>query len=157
LVAPLINRRQVLISTGALATLAAGWGALHRPAAPLDSPFLGRTPRATLTAAFRVLLPADADVDAIIAEVDAFLAGDDPVLGDQLRLALGVLEHTAGVRAFSRMPLERQTDVLRSWQDSGRPLRRQIFQALRKTAVFSLYCDPARWPALGYDGPWVGR
>ncbi|MED5371926.1 MAG: gluconate 2-dehydrogenase subunit 3 family protein [Myxococcota bacterium] len=153
------SRRHLLLGGLSLAT-AAGLGSVlwaHRPPQQwLDSPFLGATPRATLVAALEVLLPEPARAPELAAGVDSFLATDDPAVAEQLRLALLVLEHGAGLRAFSRMPLAQRTQVLLDWESSELVLRRQIFQALRKTAVFTFFADPGQWSVMGYDGPWVG-
>lgn len=118
---------------------------------------MGAQPRATLEAAFEVLLPDPAQAALLAGEVDAFLAGDDPELAEQLPVALLVLEHSAGLVGFHRMPLTRRQEVLRGWEGSRLVLRRQIFQALRRTAVMSFYANPAAWADIGYDGPLVGR
>lgn len=90
-------------------------------------------------------------------EVDRFLAGDDPELAEQLPVALLMLEHSAGVVGFHRMDLAGRSQVLRAWESSDLAHRRQIFQALRRTAVMSFFASPESWAAIGYDGPLVGR
>jgi hypothetical protein len=46
--------------------------------------------------------------------------------------------------------------VLGEWERSGWNLKRQVFQALRRLAAFAWYTRPLSWPAIGYDGTWVG-
>lgn len=161
---PPLSRRQLLGGGLWLVggwVLARAWG--HRPLAGApDGAFLGPSARATLQAALEALLPDGADAAAVAADVDAFLAAGDPVLGGQLRLALGALEHLAGVGPlttvrFSRMPLGRRREVLEAWRVSGLGPKRRIADALRRVALFSWYTRPETWPGLGYDGPWVGR
>lgn len=134
------------------------WAFAHRPPGEdLDSPFLGTQPRATLEAAFEVLLPDPAQAVLLAGEVDAFLASDDPAVAEQLPVALLVLEHSVGLRGFHRLPETRRRAVLTAWEGSRLLLRRQIFQALRRTAVMSFFAHPSNWAAMGYDGPLVGR
>lgn len=157
-----MDRRRLLLGGGALFAggwlLAQAWG--HRPMGALPSPFLGSSARRTLERALEVLLPDDAPVAEIALDVDRFLADGDPVVAHQLRLALGVLEHTAGLPGFARFSrLDRgsRAAVLEAWRRSALGPRRQIADALRRVALFSWYARPESWAAIGYDGPWVGR
>lgn len=104
-----------------------------------------------------MLLPDPAQAGLLAAEVDAFLATDDVAVAEQLPVALLVLEHSAAVRGFHRLPIARRQAVLEGWERSRLVLRRQIFQALRRTAVMSFFAHPSNWAAMGYDGPLVGR
>ncbi len=143
--------------------LAGGWlfaQALgHRPVGAEPSA------RRTLEAALEALLPEGtprADVLAVADGIDTFLAGSDPILGGQLRLALGVLEHAGGAgplsfARFSRLPVERRREVLEGWRTSALGPKRQIADAVRRVALFAWYTRSETWAALGYDGPWVGR
>ena len=150
-----LSRRQLLLGTGAVGVLGAVALAVgHVPLGPLDSPFLGSSPRRTLQAVLEVLLPVPAEAERIAANVDAFLVTDDPALGAELRMALGVVEHWGLVR-FSRRSLEARRATLEAMEQSALGLRRQIFQALRRLALFSYFADPVSWDAIGYDGPWV--
>jgi len=123
----------------------------------LDSPFLGAQPRATLLAAFEVLLPDARVAESLALEVDRVLSGQDPELAEQLPTALLLLEHTAGFVGFHRMDIGRRQEVLKAWESSPLGVRRQVFQALRRTAVMSFFASPESWSAMGYDGPLVGR
>ncbi|MFT5586808.1 MAG: hypothetical protein ACI9VR_004410 [Cognaticolwellia sp.] len=118
---------------------------------------MGAQPRATLQAAFEILLPDARSAESLALEVDRFLAGDDPELAKQLPTALLLLEHTAGFVGFHRMDLDRRRQVLLGWESSSVAVRRQVFQALRRTAVMSFFAGPESWAAIGYDGPLVGR
>lgn len=126
----------------------------HAPLGPLDSPFLGSSPRRTLVAVLEVLLPVPEEAERVAGNVDAFLVSDDPVLGSELRMALGVVEHWGLVR-FSRKDLNARRATLVAMEHSSMGVRRQIFQALRRLALFSWYADPVSWDSIGYDGPWV--
>jgi len=151
-----LTRRQLMLGCGAVGALGAVALAVgHAPMAALDSPFLGTSPRRTLESVLEVLLPVPEDAARVAANVDAFLVTDDPALGAELRLALGVVEHWGFVR-FSRRDLGDRREVLRAMESSSLGLRRQIFQALRRLALFSWFADPASWETVGYDGPWVG-
>ena len=115
-----------------------------------------------MEAALEFLLPVPELASEVAGDVDGFLAQGDPVLGEQFRLALRVLEHLGGAgpvgfRRFSRLPVERRLEVFEAWRRSSFGLKRQIAEALRKTASFSWYVRPDAWPDIGYDGPWVGR
>ncbi|MEQ1501541.1 MAG: hypothetical protein ABMB14_04890 [Myxococcota bacterium] len=156
--------RRSLVGGGLL--LAGGWAVAtawgHRPVDGPPGVFLGRQTRATLVAALEVLLPDGAPASEVADDVDRFLAGSDPVLGGQLALALGLLEHLGGTgilrfARFSRRPRAERAQVLDAWQRSGFGAKRQVAAAIRKVALFSWYARPATWGALGYDGPWVGR
>jgi len=130
--------------------------------APLESPFLGPGPRRTLEAALEFLVPVPELAPQVAGDIDAFLAQGDPVLGEQFQLALRVLEHLGGTgpfafRRFSRLPVERRLEVFDAWRRSSLGLKRQIADAIRKTASFSWYVRPDAWPDIGYDGPWVQR
>jgi hypothetical protein len=144
------------------ASYAAGhaWG--HRSLRGPDGAFLAASPLATLSAALEALLPEGAPVDAMARDVDGFLAAGDPVLAGQLSVALRVLEHAGGAgilgfRRFSRLDPAARRGVLDRWIVSRIGPKRQIADAVRRVALFSYYARPETWPALGYDGPLVGR
>lgn len=155
-----LSRRQLL---GGGALLAAGWvtaQVVGRWPPPQDSPFLGAGARRALGAAFDALLPDPARAEALADGVDRYLAGSDPLVAGQLRVALLVLEHGGGLgllsfRAFSERSREEREQLLTSWERSRLGPKRQIAAALRKVAMFSYYSLPEVWPELGYDGPWV--
>ena len=88
--------------------------------------------------------------------MDGFLADTDPIMAEQLRLALKVLEHwPSGLRfsRFSRLSVQARQQVLADWTASGLTPKRQIAVAVSKTALFTHYARPQVWPAIGYDGP----
>ncbi len=148
-----LSRRQLLGGGGSL--LVAGylsafaWG--HRP--------YGTT---TLTAAFEALLPVEADAAALAAGVEAFVRKGDPVLAGQLNAALVVLEHLGGAgpltfRRFSRLPKSERLQIIDDWRASSTVTKRQIADAVRRTALFTWYSQPESWSSIGYEGPWVKR
>jgi hypothetical protein len=156
--------RRTLLGGGLL--LGLGWavGQLwgHRPMEPADSPFLGASARTTLVAVLSALLPEDAPHAEVADEIDRFLAAGDPVVGGQLVLALGALEHLGGsgplaFSRFSRRSRTERTEVLEGWRLSAFGPKRRIGDALRRVALFGWYARPSTWEAIGYDGPWVGR
>jgi hypothetical protein len=128
------------------------WG--HRPLALAATP-LGRT-RRTLLAAFEILLPPEARAEDIVAGVESFLANAPPINIEQLRLALSALEHLGGTNplrpaSFSRRSREDRSQILENWRLSRVGFKRQIYQALHKTAAFSWYSSPAAFSSIGYD------
>ena len=156
--------RRTLIGGGLLVGLGWATGQLwgHRPMDPAQSPFLGSAARTTLEAALDALLPEGAPFSEVAEEVDRFLAGGDPIIGGQLVLALGALEHTGGsgllaFRRFSRLPRAERVAILEGWRSSAFGPKRRIADALRRVAVFGWYARPSTWASIGYDGPWVGR
>jgi hypothetical protein len=155
-----LSRRVVLVSAGSLGLgwlLGQAWG--HRPVPGPEGQVLGQGALATLTAALEVFLPQGAPIAQIASDIDAFLAQSDPVLVEDLSMALLVLEHAggAGFQRFSRLSPAERTEILASWQRSSLLTKRRIADALRRTAVFTWYARPESWPSIGYDGPWVGR
>ncbi|HHO52759.1 MAG TPA: hypothetical protein ENK18_18255 [Deltaproteobacteria bacterium] len=147
--------------------LAGGWlvaqGLGQRPPSGASSgAFLGASALGTLIATLEALLPGGADARAVAIDVDAFLAQGDRVLGGQLQLALGVLEHSAALSPlasvrFSRLSVAQRRHVIETWRRSRWGTRRRIADALRRLALFSWYSRPEAWDAIGYDGPWIGR
>lgn len=158
-----ISRRAAVASAGVASLawlLGQAWG--HRPVQGPEGVALGKAARTTLVSALEVFLPEGAPVEAVASDIDRFLAGGDPVLVEDLSVALMVLEHTGGAgplafRRFSRLALPERQAVLERWARSSVLTRRRIADALRRTAVFSWYARPEVWPQIGYDGPWVQR
>ncbi|MEZ4241138.1 MAG: hypothetical protein R3F59_34260 [Myxococcota bacterium] len=160
---PGLSRRHLL---GGGLLLAAGYVAAHavghRPVGGPAGRALSVGPRATLQAALEAQLPRDAPVAAITADVDRFLAAGDPVVLGQLDVALLLLEHLGGAgpigfRRFTRLDRDARVAVLERWRVAAFGPKRQIAGAVRRIALFSYYSRPAVWPAIGYDGPLVGR
>jgi len=151
---------------GGGALLAGGWLAAqlmgHRPMPNRSSPFLGSSARSTLHAAFEALLPNPAKASACTDDVDAFLATGDPVMGQQLQLALHVLEHMGGMEfpfseRFSRRTIDERRAVIHAWRTSRIQTKRQIGEAVRKVVLFTWFSRPESWAEIGYSGPMVAR
>ena len=119
----------------------------HWPLPELDSPFLGSSARRTMLATFEALLPDPTQAEGCTADLDAFLATSDPVVGGQLVLGLGLLEHWGGAgllsfSRFSRLSIDERLGVLEDWSVSRLAIRRQIATALRKAVMFTWYSRP---------------
>ncbi len=130
------------------------WG--HRPMDARESPFLGSSGRQTLVALGEALLPTPEDAAWAAEAIDDFLAQGDPVLSEQMRLALGVLEHWPGglrFSRFSRLSIPERQQVLKCWAKSMVGARRQIAAAMNKAVLFTHYARPESWAAIGYPGP----
>ncbi len=154
---PRPSRRQLLAGSTALAIGATASVVLfgHRPLPERPSAWLGAA-LITLESAAEAILPPGGDPRGLAEGVDGFLAGSDPITGNQLWLALCALEHLSGpLSRFSRRSVQDRRAVLERWRDSPLGWRRQIFAAVRKVVVFSHYTNPASWAAIGYEGPWV--
>lgn len=128
---------------------------------PPESPALGGPALGALVAVLEVLLPDPSDAPAVAEGVDRFLSQGPPEQAADLRLALLLLEHAGagalGFSTFSALSLPERAAVLDRWQRSPLGPKRQVFHALRRLAGFAWYAGPSGWPAVGYDGPWVGR
>lgn len=119
---------------------------------------------ATLEALCRRLVPLPDEPDpsaAVLARaVEARLAAGDPELARRVAALLTVLDHpltcalTAGRPGrFTTMPPERQDRWLRGWETSRVPVRRTLFQALRRLVLCTWYARPDTYPGIGYRGP----
>jgi hypothetical protein len=149
----MLTRRQVLTGSVALAALGSLVALGHRPVEGPGARALSEAQLATLMACFELLLPEPGPARDLALGVDAFLVSDPQAAGE-LGMALGLFEHWGWTR-FSRLTLDERRARLLAWEASPVGLRRQIFQALRRTAMFSWFSGPESWDAIGYDGPWV--
>jgi len=158
-----LTRRQLM---GGGALLAGGWIAAqlvgHRPLADRSSPFLGSSARSTLHSAFEALLPDPTKASVCTEDVDAFLASGDPVMGQQLQLALHVLEHMGGMgfpfsQRFTRQSIDERRAVIHAWRTSRIQTKRQIGEAVRKVVLFTWFSRPESWADIGYSGPMVAQ
>jgi hypothetical protein len=105
--------------------------------------------------------PVGATDVGLAARIDRFLAAQDPAVVKGLRGALTILEYGGGLLAgrvgrFSRMDAGARTAVLRALPHRFETAR-QIYAGLKQLCLFLFYCTDESWPAIGYDGPWVGR
>ncbi len=97
---------------------------------------------------------------SLSAAVEARLAGGDPVLARQVATLLTLFGSRATALAFggrlggfSSWPGEDQDRWLRQWEQSGIPLRRTVFQALRRLVLSTFYASPAAQAGIGSLGP----
>lgn len=60
-------------------------------------------------------------------------------------------------RRFSRLDLGRRRAFFEGWATSRLLPLRAAYAALKALVMISYWTRPAAWPAIGYDGPWVGR
>ncbi len=56
---------------------------------------------------------------------------------------------------FTRLPEERQEQVLRGWATSRLGFRRSGFVAIKRLAMSIYYTQQESWPAIGFPGPWL--
>ncbi len=154
----------VLLGIGAV--LPNGCSRYPKPAVPLQ--FLNSREYAMLSVLAERLLgvagllgvgPDQVDVgrncDALVASLDAELRA-------QLRSALRVFEHGTYLfdlrrKRFTSLPPDQQQQYLAGWMNSTLGVRRTVFRVLKALVVAGFYQEPRTWPAVGYDGPWLGR
>lgn len=95
-------------------------------------------------------------LDEELAKWDPFRSKDVPVL-------LRLLEHGTflfgySLSRFTRLSVEERRDYLENgWGESSWNLKRSGFLAVKGLLAFYYFSDPKVWPAIGYDGPWLGR
>jgi len=58
---------------------------------------------------------------------------------------------------FSRLPTAEAADLLAAWADARQPALRRGVAGLKALAGLAYYGTEESWPAIGYDGPWLGR
>ncbi|HVY62613.1 MAG TPA: hypothetical protein VHF22_13215, partial [Planctomycetota bacterium] len=77
------------------------------------------------------------------------------------RVALALLEWEPLARGlggrFSRLGLAARREHLERWARSRLLPLRAGYAALKTLALIAYYTREATWPAMGYDGPWLGR
>lgn len=161
--------KRSLQAAGTLAVLplaGSGCGPARRGAAPPGLAVLSPGEYAVLAAAADAFVPRGgafelgaSDVD-VAGRVDALLADEDPQVQRGLRAALGLLEWAGGPLAgrfgrFSGLSASDRTAVLGALPHRF-GLARDVYAGLKLLCLFSFYCADEVWPAIGYDGPWVG-
>lgn len=105
--------------------------------------------------------PLGASDVGLAERIDRFVATQDPAVVKGLRGALVILEYGGGPLAgrmgrFSRMDGDARTAVFRALPHRF-GIARQIYAGLKQLCLFLFYCTDESWPAIGYDGPWIGR
>jgi len=108
------------------------------------------------------LLGSDPEQVDVGRNVDALVASLDADLRSQLRSALRVFEHGTYLfdlrrKRFTGLAPEQQQQYLAGWMNSTLGIRRTVFRVLKALVAAGFYQDPRTWPAVGYDGPWLGR
>jgi Gluconate 2-dehydrogenase subunit 3 len=98
----------------------------------------------------------------VAANLDPWAATWDEEAQQQLRLMLRVFEHGTSLfdlqrKRFTRLPEAAQNRYLDGWMRSTLGARRVVFRALKTMSAAGFFQTPQTWPALGYDGPWLGR
>ena len=132
-----------------------------------DGARLSPAARRTLDALCRTIVPAAYAPDwaagrpfDLAAAVEQRLDVGDPSLLRRVDAALRLLEHRAAavlsgrLRRFSELDDGGRARVLHSWETSALPLRRAVFQALRRLVLATCYTRPEALTAIGYLGPY---
>lgn len=120
-----------------------------------------------LSACGDALLPQNAPYPShrkvgTVRRIDTELAQWDEVRREQIPLLLrliefGTLPFGVSFRRLSSLQLAEKRRYLAKWGDSEVDLFRSGFIALKGLLAFYYFTDPQVWPAIGYDGPWLGR
>ncbi len=95
-------------------------------------------------------------VDALERLVERLPPGDRR----RFRALVFFLEWGAALRTqrrFSRLDVAARRRCLERWGDSRLRFRRQGYFALKSLGMLAYYTRPETWPAIGYDGPYLGR
>jgi choline dehydrogenase-like flavoprotein len=120
--------------------------------------------RAALDALCRRIVPVAFAPDAprveLAAAVESRLASGDPALAAQVGTLLSLFDHpltallfTGRPRRFTTLGADDQDAWLRAWGRSRLPLRRTVYQALRRVILSTFYAMPVSHPAIGFRGP----
>jgi hypothetical protein len=169
---PAISRRAVLkgLAGGGAAMLAGSLplAGCRRPAPVPDFKlaFLSPEEFRTVQRLADLLTPGD-DLSppardlGVARQADALLATLDPLVQEQFQQLLGLFEGVPllALRAarFSDQSDSGAAGYLGAWARSCIPQMRQGFAGLKRLATGIYYADPRTWPALGYDGVWIGE
>jgi hypothetical protein len=168
---PLATRRGFLRLAGATAALGAlgQLRALPLRAAPPGAPrFFDPGETEILTQLAERIVDSDDPAaprvrdTAAVAAIDALCGRLDPEIAGQLPLALQLFDWGPWIfdwtpSRFTRMDAAAQDASLRAWLESRLALRRQAFQGIRNLCLFGYYSQPEVWPAIGYQGPLLGK
>lgn len=98
----------------------------------------------------------------LATRIDAFLAGERPDVLRGVGAALVVLEWLAPLAAgraarFSTLDLAGRSAAVDALRTSRIGLLREVYAGMKQLCLFTFYACDAAWPAIGYDGPLVGR
>jgi choline dehydrogenase-like flavoprotein len=100
--------------------------------------------------------------EAVADAIAPFVAALSEADRRRLRFLLRAIEYgapfvTGRLRRFTRLSAPEQASYLRRWAESGLQPLRQGAAALKALAAIAHYGLESSWPAIGYDGPWLGR
>lgn len=166
------DRRRFLRGTaglGAVAAAAALTGtACTRRTAPAGPPLKSFSARqsAVLAALVEAALPGGGSLPGglqlgVLESIDRALLPETPALRSRLGDALLYLEWAPQFsRSFATFTALAPAERLRCFGRLGTSwwtASRTVHQALKGLITFHYADMPAVWPAMGYDGPWVGR
>lgn len=164
-----VSRRGFLKGTlgGAIALGAAGFlpsGCARYPDAPAGLVVLNAKEYAILNAAARIYVGAAGASEGIdVARFfDHFARNFQPWISDQIKQGLAVFEHgpllfSFSLKTFTEMDEEAQRAYVDGWRTSSLVFRRGLNAAIRNICLSGYYLQSSTWPAIGYEGPWLGR
>ncbi len=137
-------------------------GCRRYPEPPVKLRFFSPENYAVFQEISRALLGLDGEAVDVAVEVDHLVAGMDRSVQRDIRWILRIFEHGTHFfdlkgRRFTRLDRKDQEKYLAGWMQSSMGARRIIFRALKLMASLGYYRLPQTWPAIGYDGPWLGR
>lgn len=102
-----------------------------------------------------------ADRVPVLAAVDETLGALGGELARLWPLLPRLVEHTTVLEgqlgAYSTLSDAARAEVLAAWGASSIVLRRQVYRGLHDLLLAHYYFDPASWPDIGYQGPWLQR
>lgn len=166
------DRRQFLRGTaglGALASMSAMLGAACTrtppPAGPTMEVFSSRQ-AAALAALVEAVLPTTPGLPGglevgVLPSIDRALKPEAAAIKSRLGDALLFLEwspqFSRHFKPFTALPAKDRLVWFRGFGTSRWIVPRAVHQGLKGLITFHWADVPAVWPALGYDGPWVGR
>lgn len=136
--------------------------------APSDLRVLTASEWTVLDAVGDAFVPAGGAFEAgarsvdLATRIDAFVAEESPALLAGLATALLLVERvspllTGSLAPFSRLDEAGRTACLEALCASRIGALRDAFAGMKTLCLFAFYSADASWPALGYDGPLVGR
>jgi len=95
----------------------------------------------------------------VAARADAFLAGADPEVQDQLHQLFSVFNAPLftflfdfRTSSFLNMTLADKDSYLEDWMTSSLGFRRTGFQAIKRISMSMFYTESRTWKEIGYDG-----
>lgn len=120
---------------------------------------------AVVRAIVEALLPGDGDLLAglelgVHQRIDEEVWSQSADARSDLKAAVQVIEHLPVLFGhpgrLTRLSPAARLDVLAAMLRSAPTPLVQAVSGLRQLALMLYYADPRTWPAIGYDGPWVG-